>query len=175
MLEIFDIIARCYPIIIIIIVLGHFIGTKNPESLYLLVWLFVVEGLNKLIKLGLKNIFGKKDIPFLGKGERPQDAKNCGCIDNKKKPTSYGMPSGHSHTAAFFSVYSILVINSHPISDGMKTSLAIILTALAFWIMYSRTIIKCHTVQQVLMGGILGSVFGTIAFNLKNIILQKIK
>ena len=78
-------------------------------------------------------------------------------------------------TAAFFSVYSILVIKTHPISEGIKTSLAIILTALAFWIMYSRTIFKCHTVQQVLMGGILGSIFGVIAFNLKNIVLQKIK
>tara|TARA_Y100001970_G_scaffold290880_1_gene426092 strand:- start:1829 stop:2356 length:528 start_codon:yes stop_codon:yes gene_type:complete len=175
MLEFFNIIARGYPIILIIIVLGHFIGTKNPESLYLLVWLFFVEQLNKVLKLGLKHIFGKKEIPILGKGERPQEAKDCGCIANNKKPTSYGMPSGHSHTAAFFSVYSILVINSHPISEGIKTSLAIILTALAFWIMYSRTIFKCHTVQQVLMGGILGSIFGVIAFNLKNIVLQKIK
>ena len=175
MLEIFNIIARGYPMIIIIIVLGHFIGTKNPESLYLLVWLIIVERINQLFKLIVKYIFGKKDIPLLGRGERPEEAKNCGYIANGKKPTSYGMPSGHSHTAAFFSVYSILVINSHPISEGMKTSLAIILTALAFWIMYSRTIFKCHTIQQVLMGGILGSIFGVIAFNFKNIVLQKIK
>ena len=110
MLEFFNIIARGYPIILIIIVLGHFIGTKNPESLYLLVWLFFVEQLNKVLKLGLKHIFGKKEIPILGKGERPQEAKDCGCIANNKKPTSYGMPSGHSHTAAFFSVYSIFFI-----------------------------------------------------------------
>lgn len=175
MLDFFNIIARGYPLIIMFIIFGHFIGTKNPESLYLFVWLLIVGGLNTIMKLGFKHFFGNKNIPLLGKGERPPEAKNCGFSANNKKPTSYGMPSGHSKTAAFFSVYSILVINSHPISEGIKTSLAIILTALAFWIMYSRTIFKCHTVQQVLFGGILGSIFGVIAFNLKNIILQKIK
>ena len=175
MLEFFNIIARAYPMIIMFIVFGHFLGTRNPESIYLFAWLIIVEIINKITKLGLKSIFGKKNIPLLGKGERPSEAKSCGLIANGKKPTSYGFPSGHSKFAAFFSVYSILVINSHPISEGIKTSLAILLTAVAFLIMYSRTIFKCHTIQQVLFGGILGSIFAIIAFNLKNTILRKIK
>ena len=40
-----------------------------------------------------------------------------------------------------------------------------ILFGITFLIMYSRIIYKCHTVQQVILGGIIGFVFGNVLWN----------
>jgi len=172
MFKFFNIVAGAYPVIIMFIIIGHFIGTKNPESLYLFIWLLLMGIINTILKKGYVGIFGKKVLPFFGKSERPSDAKNCGIIPGMKYPSS-GMPSGHSQFAAFFSIYSILVINDLPIIDTIKNTFAVILIVIAFWIMYSRLLHKCHTLQQVIFGGLLGCIFGVIAYKLKNDIVRK--
>ena len=84
------------------------------------------------------------------------------------------MPSGHSQLAVFYSFYSILYLNDIPIEQDMKIAFIIIFIVLAAWIMYSRIYLKCHTYQQVITGGILGLIFGFIAYNLKTDILNTI-
>ena len=71
---------------------------------------------NGLTKYIVKWQFGKK-VPFLGDGERPEGAENCGVFGVTEKATTYGMPSGHSQIAAFYSCYSILYLNDIPIDN----------------------------------------------------------
>ena len=169
-MNIFDIIARAYPLIIQVIVLGHFIFTKNKESIYLFIWFLFNDFINKTSKLLLKKFFQNKEIPILGKGERPQ-TKNCGLIADGSNSSSYGTPSGHSQFASFFSLYSVLVINDLPIEEGVKYVFFAILTIVALWIMYTRLQFKCHTIQQIIFGALIGSILAFIAYKIKNAIM----
>jgi dolichyldiphosphatase len=165
-MNIFDIVARAYPLIIQVIVLGHFIGTRNKESIYLFVWFLFNEFINKSSKLLLKSVFKDKEIPILGKGERPQ-TKNCGMIADGSKSSSYGTPSGHSQFASFFSLYSVLVINDLPIEQAVKYVYFVLLGLVAIWIMYTRLQFKCHTIQQIIFGALIGGILAFIAYKIK--------
>ena len=83
---------------------------------------------------------------------------NCGLFINNKESTSYGLPSGHSQIAWLFTTYKILNLeekNSRPIS--------ILLIGLATLISYSRVRwAKCHTIQQVVLGGVFGIILATV-------------
>jgi len=46
---------------------------------------------------------------------------------------------------------------------------------LALFIMYSRVYLNCHTVQQVIIGGLFGILFGTIGFTYKPQVINTIK
>lgn len=172
MKDIINTIARAYPIIIMTWVFLHFIGTRSVDSAYLWIWLILMSLSNGLIKYIVKWQFGKK-VPFLGNGERPEGAENCGVFTNTGKATTYGMPSGHSQIAAFYSCYSILYLNDIPIdNDNMKYIFSGIFVVLALWIMYSRVYLKCHTYQQVIIGGALGMIFAFIAYTIKTDVLN---
>tara|TARA_X000001036_G_C20571604_1_gene762886 strand:- start:142 stop:675 length:534 start_codon:yes stop_codon:yes gene_type:complete len=173
MKDIINTIARAYPIIIVAWVFLHFIGTRSVDSAYLWVWLILMSLSNGVIKHILKSQYGKK-VPFLGDGDRPAGAENCGVISNTGKATTYGMPSGHSQIAAFYSCYSILYLIDMPIEDNMKILFSSLFVILAGWIMYSRVYLNCHTYQQVIIGGLLGMMFGFIAYSLKTDLLNTI-
>ena len=59
-----------------------------------------------------------------------------------------------------------------PIEDNMKYIFSGIFAVLALWIMYSRVYLKCHTYQQVIIGGSLGMIFAFIAYNIKTDVLN---
>lgn len=42
-------------------------------------------------------------------------------------------------------------------------------------VMVSRWVFKCHTVQQIIIGGALGTLFGYSAFKFKDYIISGIK
>ena len=46
----------------------------------------------------------------------------------------------------------------------------LILSVMGLGIMYSRVYLKCHTIQQVIMGGLLGASFGSMYYNNKEIV-----
>ena len=84
---------------------------------------------------------------------------------NNKISNSYGMPSGHSQIAWLFTTYSILNLQNHKYKS-MKILLLIILASMTS---YSRVYwSNCHTIQQVLVGGLIGIFFGYQAYNFLN-------
>ena len=92
---------RAYPRLM----LAFSLITKDP---YLFVGILVEEQLNHFLKyIIVKPLLGDKKYPIIGSGARPRGARNCGVwADNKNvQPKSYGMPSGHSAAALFFSTY----------------------------------------------------------------------
>ena len=70
-----------------------------------------------------QNIMKDKTLPILGRGLRPEGAKNCGPFrDNffnktiaTKLAESYGFPSGHSQSAGFFMTFIFVHFNKNPI------------------------------------------------------------
>ena len=140
-----------------------------------------------LKELVFRPLYGNtKNIPILGRGLRPVGASNCGSYNDcsKKYALSFGMPSGHSmtiwFTITFITIYLIakrfstnILNNENNENKDSEENSSISLTNIQFYISvitliifgilmgYSRVFItKCHTVQQVIVGSILGIGFG---------------
>ena len=70
--------------------------------------------------------------------------------------------------AVFFSTYVILNLIYGNFKYLTKASGIIIFTLLAIGIMYSRVYLKCHTVEQVITGGLIGGILGALYFKNKD-------
>ena len=83
------------------------------------------------------------------------------------------MPSGHSIAAGFMCAFLYLYINEN-YKDTIFRKISII-TVLLFSISIgvSRIVLNCHTVQQVIMGSIIGVIFGIISYKKKYDILDR--
>ncbi len=133
-----------------------------------------------LKELIFRPLYGNtKNIPILGRGLRPIGAMNCSnYITCPKKPSfTFGMPSGHSMTIWFTITFIIMylvskrftieILNENNQNDTSKQNdflfyiSIVILILLGLLMGYSRVFItKCHTIQQVIIGSILGIGFG---------------
>jgi membrane-associated phospholipid phosphatase len=87
---------------------------------------------------------------FVGKqSPRPQGAKDCNLLCNDGNQTGQpGMPSSHSAEVAFFSAFYYQQTNNTPIR--------VLLVLYAALVMLSRYIKRCHTINQIGVGAILG-------------------
>lgn len=138
---------------------------KRVHIYFLLCYItvFITNGIEKGISMTIYDMLGVKSLPFIGSGERPEGASNCGTylVYPDKPALSYGMPSGHSELGWFFSTYIILDLISN-LSLNKNSKLLtficiIILISYAIVNSYARVEIeKCHTRGQVLVGAILG-------------------
>ena len=153
--SILDGFTRAYPLIIIFSSFLNSILNNNQKELYFTAFLFISDVFNHFLKTFLfKPLFGDKKIPLLGYGTRPQKM-NCGLFINNKESNSYGFPSGHSQIAWLFTTYKILNLKGKN-----ATPISLFLIALATLVSYSRVKwAKCHTVQQVAFGAVLGIIF----------------
>ncbi len=87
---------------------------------------------------------------FIGKtNPRPNGAKNCNLLcndgDQSGKP---GMPSSHSSSVAFFSGFYF--------QQTDNKFIRVLLITYAGLVMLSRYIVRCHTISQILVGGMIG-------------------
>lgn len=142
---------RAYPILIIFYIVTNFLLHMNYINYFFLIFVFFNVLVNKFLKsIVFKSIMGNNYFPIIGIGKRPDNAMNCGLFKNNKKSTTYGMPSGHSQHAMAFPTFILL--------NKLTNNIHIILLfyLIGFVVMYSRVYFKCHTVQQVLLGGIVG-------------------
>jgi membrane-associated phospholipid phosphatase len=87
---------------------------------------------------------------FIGDASpRPQGAKDCNFLCNDGNQSGRpGMPSGHSSEVAFFSGFYYQQ-TTNPIIRS-------ILVIYAGLVMLSRYIKRCHTINQIVAGGLLG-------------------
>jgi membrane-associated phospholipid phosphatase len=72
------------------------------------------------------------------------------------------MPSGHSQCAWIFSSYFMYqLLHNKKTSKYMKAIQSLILIVFAGLMSYSRVYVEgCHTIQQVIVGAILGIIIG---------------
>lgn len=104
-----------------------------------------------------KPIMKNETYPIVGRGLRPEGAKNCGEFrDNffnnsitPKLSTSYGFPSGHSQCAGLFMTF--IYYNFREIPYIFYPSLVY-----SLYIPYTRVKLGCHTIQQTIFGYIFG-------------------
>tara|TARA_B100001758_G_scaffold207888_1_gene189234 strand:+ start:1485 stop:2006 length:522 start_codon:yes stop_codon:yes gene_type:complete len=165
-MEIIDDFARFYPAATLIYAL-------IINDIYLFIFMVISNLVNGVLKYKIaKPIMGDKNYPILGKGTRPKGAANCGIWKDPPGHVtkSYGMPSGHSQEAWGFATYMILKNMSY--GYALFDIRNVILSGLAIFIAYSRVYLNCHTVQQVIIGGMIGILFGSIGFNMKTPIVS---
>lgn len=135
---------------------------QNKISFIIFILLILDNSLNKIFK----KIF-KKYIPL--DGPRPKGAKNCGCyidLNNiNKLSISHGMPSGHTQNIFFLTTFLTLYFKS--------TFKTLLLGIIAFYGGYLRIKFGCHTIKQVIIGGLFGILLASISYFLlkKNLVI----
>jgi membrane-associated phospholipid phosphatase len=162
---------RAAPIFVPAFALFNLLYHPSEQALNLLLGAVVSHFANQLAKYLFRYLYG---IPWLepvlhrvlGRGSRPDGACNSSSflVYPNKPATTYGMPSGHSQTAWFLATYitATLYLNQS-ISDIHRLVASVIVIGYAFLVSYSRVYIdKVHTLQQVVLGGILGVLIGLL-------------
>lgn len=120
-------------------------------------------------------------IPVLGRGLRPQGAKDCSgftycdlCTLSSKQ---YGMPSGHSYFSWGVASYLITYIYDLYQKEEMGFTEFIIksfiLVLFSLSVSTSRYITGCHTPQQLIVGGLIGVGMGVAGFYIRKQIKNK--
>ncbi len=146
---------------------------------------------NKILKHIFKYIYEKlkvDSLPILGKGIRPKGAINCGSMPTLKSYTrlskSFGMPSGHSQTVWFLFGFGLLYLikkfrnNTLSFKNQTLNIILFIVSIILFlgisiYISSTRILKGCHTLQQVVLGGLIGFILGCIGFLLTDYIITK--
>lgn len=165
---------RATPAIFGAYALLNFLNNPGKDSFFMLLNVSNLYFLNQMAKIGFKflyNKLGKTTLPILGLGSRPKGACNCKTFLTLPNilSTTYGMPSGHSMTAwgvVFYMILNILDEDTHytineKLDKTIKALSIIFLLALATVVSFSRVKVeKCHTLEQVILGAILGIMVG---------------
>ena len=171
-------VARAYPLLTSSSSFLSYFLVGNIELLMLTAAILLNDAFNHFLKnVVCRPLMGNKKLPIFGYGIRPKGAKYCGLFikpNSNGIPTSYGMPSGHSQNAIFFSTYVILNLINGKFKYLTKVYGTIFFTLVGLGIMYSRVYLKCHTVEQVIVGGVIGGVLAALYFKNKDKIKKKI-
>ena len=165
-----------YPLLVIIggvIITIYFKFKKNTKlfklSLFVTIGILLCEYMNNILKnkvfIPLGNIYGSKInnntyLGILGRIGRPDGACNSGVFRNgvKVKTLSSGMPSGHSQLAWF--IYGFFVTMLIDKKYKHKNAFIILGGIFSGLISYSRVIVNCHTIEQIIVGSMIGYILG---------------
>lgn len=128
------------------------LGNWGYLASYLILFLLDVF-INKLLKNAIKQLRPPNPIKFLNKDR----------FVKSKRP--FGMPSGHSENV-FFSL-TFIYLFFHRINAWI-----ILLGVIGIITMYQRYTFHNHTITQLIMGAIVGSVFGYLAYKLTTTIIN---
>ena len=177
-LKVLPILARSTPATVIIILVTNLILNPSMNAMYLLL---MYVG-NMFLNYGLKFLFSKTlysnkktSLSFLGTGTRPTGASLCGIsLNSTKKEASFGMPSGHSQLIWATVIYLICKVTNKYVNNEVNNTVLsilwlifayVLLFGVGIYVSYSRVAIEgCHTVQQVIVGGLVGTIYGLITF-----------
>jgi membrane-associated phospholipid phosphatase len=191
--KIFATLARTSPVLILFGAFFSCILQPSYSSFYLLVLIVFTSifnfGLKNLVSKPIYKLSGKNELPLIGMGSRPKGANSCDLTIDGKHASSFGMPSGHSQIIWTVGIYLLCrIINNNyykanDLGNTMNTLsimwLVISCTVIFFvmiYVSYSRVYIEgCHTIQQVIIGGLIGSAVGFIAFYFEDSILKIVK
>jgi len=159
--------------------------TRNVFVLYLFIGHFAIQILTGILKdvvclpIGkyLSNIYNTVDIPIIGRFKRPVNAKNTGCfyINENNYSNTEGMPSGHSMLAGFMGIFLYYhIIDYYKVLPQNKQYVFILVSIFIVYMMYTRVLMNCHTLQQTIVGAIIGILLGHYYyFYIKNMLDRK--
>lgn len=162
---------RAAPIFVPAFALFNLVYHPSEQSANFLIGTGIVYVTNQMAKYIFRYLYA---IPWLepilhrilGRGSRPDGASNTSSflVYPNKPSTTYGMPSGHSQTAWFFASYiAATVFLNRSATVTHKAIASVIVIGYAMLVSYSRVYIdKVHTLQQVILGGILGILIGLL-------------
>ena len=152
---------RGFPMIMnIFLVLVYVFSHENFYLKTLLV--LTASGLsNHILKEKVfKPLMGNKNFPIIGIGKRPHGAKNCGLIHSNNLSKSYGMPSGHAQYASLLSTILSLKLYYSNHNNNVKVLGLLGFILITCLVAHSRIMLKCHTLQQTILGGLIGIFIG---------------
>ena len=158
---------RGYPTFIVFASLLYSVLYADTTNFFFAIYLFCTDDLNHLTKEYIaKPIFGNKKLPVFGYGKRPYPNAISSMFPPDTPSKSYGMPSGHAQIAGVFSSYwSFKIWEDEEREENMKLLSIGFLIGLVLLVMYSRVYwMKCHTLQQVTLGGVIGTVLGYVFY-----------
>ncbi len=176
-------------------------GLMTVDYYFILLSVFYIFSsfMNLVFKYLFKLLYkytDRKSLPLLGIGERPPGAyvnPKIGYLDELSfEAKLFGMPSGHSQSAWFFCIFGVFYfmdkvyygtkLNQVNKNDSIllknKTKniwlliVIILMFGLAIFISYSRVHNNYHTVQQVIVGGIIGSILGGLSYVVSKYIVE---
>ena len=173
-----DFFFQSYPLFITISTFLHSVIFKHTFALKLFGLLFVSTNINMALKLGFQQFYKLASVndsfPILGKGSRPIQNHFCNSLfhsNNKgNKPKTFfkffGMPSGHAQTSTtFFTCMTFYLLDNY--GYNKKTYLLIFsLFAITTGVTVSRVLNDCHTIQQTMVGNIIGVLIGYYGYQL---------
>lgn len=159
LMDTFDTVGNSGPVILMIF---SFYLLRNKKSLfyYYIIGLF----LNALLNLVLKGLFKMPrpldDIKTFNLALKNGDRF---IFKNGVPHDIFGMPSGHTQSAIYSTTFVFLALKDYKI--------LILYVFISLITMCQRVYYKWHTILQVIVGGIIGFIFGKIMFYLckKNI------
>ena len=124
---------------------------RSPIGIYFGLFIVLMDIVNRFIKNGLKWLYGdREELSLLGRGARPEGAKHCGSfvnVDSDGRPSSFGMPSGHSQVALITAIFWTLYLHNKYGLDTYNVFSMVLLWVICLSIPYSRVVLRCHTVE----------------------------
>lgn len=178
-------IARASPGIYMGVGIVYITLTPDVRSIYLflaLVSVFITNWIFKNIIFQVLYHFvnittGQNSLPILGIGMRPPGATSCGLfLDGRPGNTTFGMPSGHSQITWAIGTYLILRIIEHQTNTIKKWIIILLIGTWMVYVAYSRVYIaNCHTIQQVIIGGLIGVGCGYFIWKMESTFIQWIR
>ena len=160
--------ARAFTVIVplVSIIIGIFF--RQPIGIYFGLFIAAMDIVNRGIKHGLREYYGdREELPILGRGVRPEGAKHCGSfidLDSDGHPSSFGMPSGHAQVALITAMFWTLYLLNTYGWDIQNEFAIMLLWTICLSVAYSRLYLNCHTLEQVIFGGLLGTIFGSLGY-----------
>ena len=159
--------TRAYPMFIVIYSLMNGLLNNSKENIVFCGILMISDMLNNILKRYIfAPLMGKGyRVPLLGIGTRPPNSKNSGLFKDGTLSNTYGMPSGHAQISWLFATYWSLKIWNDKRGAPSKIISIMVLCFFATMVTYSRVYwAKCHTVQQVVVGSVVGIILGNISY-----------
>lgn len=137
------------PIYIMVFYTLWFLVTREVEPVGVVCGHLVNEALNKAVK-------------HVYKQPRPDFHKDFGALSSYG--LTYGMPLAHSQFMGFFAAYYSLVVLKLPVSRATRRAGPVLLGGAALAVAFSRVYLLYHTPEQVLVGLLVGAVWGVAFF-----------
>lgn len=167
---------RAYPIFVPFFAFNYGIIFQHKLTLYFALYLIIVDSIlvviSKKTSRYVYNVLNREYIFLFGRGKRPKGAKNCGCFIDENDPnkisTSFGMPSGHAIVSMTTSIFwSYYILENYP-KDLKRTLSLLLLNSMGIMVSFSRIFLGCHTIQQVIIGSLIGSYIGYMGYKLRS-------
>mmetsp|Transcript_42918 Transcript_42918/g.108348 ORF Transcript_42918/g.108348 Transcript_42918/m.108348 type:complete len:252 (+) Transcript_42918:451-1206(+) len=141
------------PVFLVVALVSLLLARRELQTLFLLIGVLFNEGVNHLLKHWIRE-------------PRPAGSYKHG----------FGMPSDHAQFMTFLAVYTTFYVLCHVNfrrhSLLYKLSYALLIHTLMAFTSYARLWLKVHTAQQVVVGSVIGWLFGVSYFVLVQSILR---